>query len=638
MRCLLTERLTPLLFSDLARVTVFARTILLAALLSPVAVLSDELAGHPTWLALLHHDRTDLLGNTRSAVVSSDFFFSPNGSKDPSAELQRTRAMLEADPAQYADNEHPLCRFPARAMWLKNQGFVDADLHAECSSLTEWLGANDNSRVGLVFANGYLGNPASFFGHLLLHISPDGLLASEHASLLEKSINFGADVPASDGLLRYMALGVTGGYTATFSETLFYRNSQVYAERQMRDLWLYYLNLEQDQIDFLIKHLWELRGVEFTYLFLTENCASRIGRLIELTTSREVLPANPLWVAPEAIILSLMAEASAETPLLREGIHLPSRRSKAEHKYRSLSLDERRAAHAVWPNREEIDLDAQAFLSLRESSRAALLDSLLSHLLYLRYTDPELDVAQVQRRLLAARLDLPQSQYIVENAPPPVPVHQMKPPSYLGAAGIIRTGGEFGMAVKGRAAQYDLLSGESARMPYSALEIFSFDLEWFDETQVKLNDITLFSVTSLTPVPHRLPGGRRLSWHASLAWRETSLLSDDRVWQGELLAGKSALFRDHLVYGLVGLGAHARSTLDEALGLTVRGGILTNWDPRLRTDMFVSERFAREDPRNSGAQLAIHGRYGLAPRMDLAFEIEMDRDNQKGLIGILRYF
>ena len=618
--------------------TLFARTILLAALLSPVAVLSDELAGHPTWLALLHHDRTDLLGNTRSAVVSRDFFFSPNGSKDPSAELQRTRAMLEADPAQYADNEHPLCRFPARAMWLKDQGFVDDDLHAECSSLDEWLGANKNSRIGLVFANGYLGNPASFFGHLLLHISPDGLLPSEHASLLEKSINFGADVPASDGLLRYMALGVTGGYTATFSETLFYRNSQVYAERQMRDLWLYYLNLEQDQLDFLIKHLWELRGVEFTYLFLTENCASRIGRLIELATSREVLPANPLWVAPEAIILSLMAEGSVETPLLREGIHLPSRRSKAEHKYRSLSLDERRAAHSVWPNREELDLDAEAFLSLRESSRAAILDSLLSHLLYLRRSHPELEVAQVQRRLLAARLDLPPSADSIGNVPVAVPVHEMRPPSYIGVSGTSRTGGEFGIAVTARAAQYDLLSGDSARMPYSALEILALDLEWFGESNVKLNDLTLFSVTSLTPVPHRLPGGRRLSWHASLAWRESDLLFNDRIWQAELLAGKSGRLHDHLVYGLFGLGAHARSTLDEALGFTIRGGVLTNWDQRLRSNVFLSDRFAREDPRDSGPQLSIHGRYSLAPRTDLSFELEIDRSNHQSSFGILQYF
>lgn len=614
------------------------QAIILAALLFPIAGLSKEVSNHPTWLALLHHDRADLFGNTRSAIVSRDFFLSPNGDLDPAAELRQTLAMFEADPVSYGDNEHPRCRFPARAMWLKNQGVIDYHKETQCTALTEWLDANSDSRIGLVFADGYLGNPASFFGHLLLHISPDGVSASEHTALLETSVNFGADVPASDGLLRYMMLGVTGGYTATFSETLFYQNSHVYAERQMRDLWLYYLDLDEGQRDFLIKHLWELRDVEFTYLFLTENCGSRIGRLIELATSRELVPANPLWVAPESIILALTTKTRDEPILAREIIHLPSRRSKAEHKYRSLDPEQRRAAHAVWPSHEEVNLEAEAFLSLDESSRGVVLDSLLSHLLYLRRSHPELDLTQVQRRLLAARLYLPPSADAVRNAPVAIPVHEMSPPSHIGVSGTNRTGGEFGITLTARAAQYDLLSGESARMPYSALEILALNVQWFSESSAKLDDLTIFSVTNLTPVPHRLPGGRRLSWHASLSWRESDLLSNDRVWQAELLAGRSARLHEHVVYGLLGLGAHARSTLDEALGLTIRGGVLTNWDERFRTNVFLSERFAREDPWDSGPQLSIHGRYALAPRTDLSFELEIDRNNHQGSFGVLRYF
>lgn len=523
-------------------------------------------------------------------------------------------------------------------MWLQNQGVIDYGKDAQCTALTEWLDAKSDSRIGLIFADGYLGNPASFFGHLLLHISTDGLSASEHTALLETSVNFGAAVPASDGLFRYMLLGVTGGYTATLSETLFYQNSHVYAERQMRDLWLYYLDLDQDQRDLLIKHLWELRDVEFTYLFLTENCASRVGRLIELATSQELVPANPFWVAPESIIRALTTKRKDERILVREVIHFTSRRAKAKHKYGSLDPDQRRAAHAVWPSHEEVNLEAEAFLFLDESSRAVVLDSLLSHLLYLSRSHPELDFAQIQRRLLVARLDLPPSADAVRNAPVAVPVHEMRPPSYIGVSGTNRTGGEFGITFTARAAQYDLLSGESARMPYSALEILALDVEWSSESSAKLNGLTLFSVTSLTPVPHRLPGGRRLSWHASLAWRESDLLSNDRIWQAELLAGKSARLHNHVVYGLFGLGAHARSTFDEALGFTIRGGVLTNWDQRFRTNVFLSDRFALEDPWDSGPQLSIHGRYALAPRIDLSFELEFDRNNHQSAFGILRYF
>lgn len=55
----------------------FSRAVLVVALvayLAPSLVLSNQIAKHPTWLGLLHHDRTTLFGETRSAVVSRHFF------------------------------------------------------------------------------------------------------------------------------------------------------------------------------------------------------------------------------------------------------------------------------------------------------------------------------------------------------------------------------------------------------------------------------------------------------------------------------------------------------------------------------------------------------------------------------------
>lgn len=619
----------------------FSRAVLVVALvayLAPSLVLSNQIAKHPTWLGLLHHDRTTLFGETRSAVVSRHFFLSPKGAQDPEDELRQTIAYFNADPSSFSDNEHPICQFPARAMWLNRKGLVDLSKEIQCSNLSEWLDLHSKSRIGLVFADGYLGNPASFFGHLLLHISPEGFSATGYTSLLETSVNFGADVPTSDGLLRYMALGILGGYTARFTEALFYENSHVYSERQMRDLWLYYLDLSEVERDFFIKHLWELRGVEFKYLFLTQNCASRIARLVELVTSRELLSTNALWVSPEEVVMALSENSAHGKPLLsKEVIYLPSRRAKAEHEYQSLGRDQREAAHAVWAD-QQFNLDAPELLALDEYRRATVIDALLSHALYLQYSEPEFNLSPYQRHLLMARLELPSTPDTEPVESFAIPVHEMRPPSYFGAAARSRTNSDVGVALSARVAQYDLLSGNSSRMPYSALEILVFDLDWLNQSDIKLQDATIFSVTNLMPSQNRLPSGKRLSWHASLGWRDNEFLSGDRVWQLDLQAGNSARYNQHLVYGLFGFGLHARSSLDDLLGVDANAGVLTNWNDRLRTQIVLSERLTLDDTWRVGPKLSIHGRYMISSRTDLSFKVGFRRDKYQSTIGVLWHF
>lgn len=85
-----------------------------------------------------------------------------------------------------------------------------------------------------MFASGYLGNPASFFGHLMLHLErpAQGQGQGETLSrLLDTSLNFGADVPSDEGLVAYMAKGLVGGYEAQYSRASFYRNTTLYSER-----------------------------------------------------------------------------------------------------------------------------------------------------------------------------------------------------------------------------------------------------------------------------------------------------------------------------------------------------------------------------------------------------------------------
>ena len=120
--------------------------------------------------------------------------------------------------------------------------------------------------VSLVYATGYLSNPASFYGHILLKFNTrGGVLANE---LLDQSVNYGAAVPRGENPVVYILKGLFGGYDATFSNQQFFRFNHAYAENELRDLWEYVLRLHPDEIDQLVAHSWELLGRNFDYYFL----------------------------------------------------------------------------------------------------------------------------------------------------------------------------------------------------------------------------------------------------------------------------------------------------------------------------------------------------------------------------------
>jgi len=65
------------------------------------------------------------------------------------------------------------------------------------------------SSVSLVYATGYLGNPASYYGHVLLKINSDG---DTQTALEDQAINFGAIIPDNEGMVSYILKGLMGGY------------------------------------------------------------------------------------------------------------------------------------------------------------------------------------------------------------------------------------------------------------------------------------------------------------------------------------------------------------------------------------------------------------------------------------------
>lgn len=180
-----------------------------------IATLSKE----PRWSALLHY-KASLWGGKKSIVRSSDFFLSPNGVSHPDEELKATLVAM-AGPVTDDPNLHAQCRFPARALWLKRVAPVMASQwpKVECPNYRTFSYSGDIESISLVFATGYLSNPASYFGHPLIKFNLSR--AKIPTSLLDVSVNYGALTPDNENPFVYMARGLFGGYKATFSHRHF---------------------------------------------------------------------------------------------------------------------------------------------------------------------------------------------------------------------------------------------------------------------------------------------------------------------------------------------------------------------------------------------------------------------------------
>src|SRR5699024_10546616 len=116
-------------------------------------------------------------------------------------------------------------------------------------------------------------------GHTLLRL--DASDADDKGSWLSWAVNFGAVVDDEASML-YIYRGLAGSYPGYFSTVPCHTKIQEYAHLENRDMWEYPLNLNHEERQWLIEHLWELQDVRFDYYFLDENCSFRLLELMEV--------------------------------------------------------------------------------------------------------------------------------------------------------------------------------------------------------------------------------------------------------------------------------------------------------------------------------------------------------------------
>ncbi len=466
----------------------------------------------PTWRRLLHFRP----GETKSEILSPDFFLDAGGNRSAERELAATLTAFNNP-----DDATAICRFPARFLWL-SQYFDFGRSLGECTRLNTWAKTEKLRSISLILVSGYFGNPASTFGHSLLRINNAD--STGRLGLLDMGINFGALVPANELAPVYIVRGLFGGYLAGFSDREYYSQDQTYSRTELRDMWEYELALSDFQQQLIVYHLFEIVGKKFQYYFLEENCAYRLAELIELALDRDLTSGFRTWYVPVELFHRLKAiEQKENRSILGDAKYIASDERLLYQAFLQLEPTAREASL------EFIATDGKAELpdGLSDLERADMLNALISFYQYktVNAKEGEGDHFQhLRNQLLRDRLSYPPRKQVLT-----VPVRRSPAdgsrPSRIGVGVGDATGSGANVQLSFSAFHYDEIGNNT--LEGSSLIVMDGRLGLTEDSTTYVHHLDLVRASKHTLHPFDLPGQSWFSWDLALGIKQQRLDCQD---------------------------------------------------------------------------------------------------------------
>lgn len=252
----------------------------------------QDIANESKWRALLHYEGQKSLINK-----SSSFFISPQGYKDPKAEynafiatilFDEVRAIPRSRKKSYNDDTSLLCQYPARLSLIANtlhgenrKKLIDYLKTKQCVGLQIFRESVDFDSLSLEFAGESNTMPQSAMGHIYLSANRKQSAIIDENTAASKA--YVMSYFAADGLgwnpLSYIRIFIGGvkGYVVLMPAKVV---REEYLDDEKRTLYNFALALSDDEKKLLRQHLWELKGKEIRYRFITYNCNTAIRKIL----------------------------------------------------------------------------------------------------------------------------------------------------------------------------------------------------------------------------------------------------------------------------------------------------------------------------------------------------------------------
>jgi len=282
-----------------------------------------------TWLKLYVY-RKQSFGSGYNSKASEDlFFFHQEGRTDPRKELTQALKAFQTNTQSFGQRKSKAaCAFPARYSRIKERW---PDLFPDkinCPELESWLSRLNTSKIHFVYVGSYPNNPASMFGHTLIRLKNES-----KSDLLDYTLGFRANVDPNDNPITYTANGLMGGYHGYYHIKPYYLNLGLYNNSESRGLWEYELDLSEKEVEFFLKHVWEVSfNTGFPYYFMDENCSFYLLTLLEATR-----PSLELTSKQRSLVYPIETLKDAFYNLSKEKSNLTYRASINEKFYKKVN-------------------------------------------------------------------------------------------------------------------------------------------------------------------------------------------------------------------------------------------------------------------------------------------------------------
>ncbi len=444
------------------------------------------------WQLLLHFDpqKSDWI----SEADSRNFFLAPDGKSNPRSELFATLELMFTTESVARTQEPTLCAFPERSHWLREQLNIPKNSLpvVTCDRFEKGLGSLRPKSLTLVFSSYYLSNPSSMFGHTLLRIDQE--TTAEGNELLDYAINYAADVEDILGL-EYIIRGAFGYLDGYFSLMPYYLMVREYNDWENRDLFEYKLSLTPEQIQRLIRHLWELGQTSFDYYFFDENCSYHLLSLLEIADPQLHLRQDFwLWATPVET-LRLVQE---QPGLVKQVNFRPSRQTEILYHYKQFSEVERQYVLGLLQTSSLAEIE-NLLSSLSESKKTQLIEVSAEVLQYKSVDDVENRAywLEQQYRLLHFRSKIAQTSSL-PNTPDPIFTPEVGHKTSRIGVGIGQRTDKFFNSISLRPSYHDLLDPSPGYQEQAQITVFDTQLRHYPENGLwQLEELTLLEIYSL---------------------------------------------------------------------------------------------------------------------------------------------
>jgi hypothetical protein len=362
-----------------------------------------------------------------------------------------------------------------------------------------------------------------------------------------------------------------------------------YGDIENRDIWEFGLDLSREEIDQLLRHVWEMRSAWFDYYFLDENCSYELLSLVEVARPTLRLTSRfHGWTIPSETVRVL-----AEAGLIKGVRFRPARSTVLKERMRRMESGEQELARRL--SLGEIPVDSEALRSLTAVQQAQVVELALDYTAYRqsrRFGGAESGAGKASDLLLLrSRLDVPDQT--PATAPPKVWPGDGHRPARARIGYGVEHRQQF-VEVAGSPAYHDFLDPEGGYTKGGRVDLLRAAVRYYPEAaKLKLEQLDIIDIMSLSSWNRLL---HPVSWKIALGvdrkWRSAT----DSLLLGRFNTGVGLshdLSPDTTAYAFAEGTVEVSDRFDYFLaqGVGPRLGILHDFSDRWRTGMSFSEQF-----------------------------------------------